>query len=267
MKLDKVKGWNWHLILGFLYLLQVVLIFFLADSGLFRSLDVSFLSHNSLTGAEQTAVKTLYELDLKHILLLIPVGLGALHLIFGFKKGFYKQVLKNRVNVWRWLIVGIASGLMLVTTALILGIADITYLALLGASMIGFSWLGIIAEHVQASVKPSRGRPAKAAQKDALPKQTLNLVMTRGKASGLLPWLVVGASLAAGLILGDDAFSWYHLFIYLAGICLIVVWLWNATYGTGGKQARTYCAVETVYFGSAFVCISAWLWLVTLLGA
>ncbi len=259
---------NWNLILAVLYLAQGVLIYLLMDVTLSRPLDVTFLSRNVLDGQLQTTVKTIYDLDFRPVLLIVPSIAGLFHLVFGLKTRVYQGVLQRRINIWRWLIGGIISGLILSLTALILGVADLAYLLLLFASMLGFGWLGLITEYIKACVELTKSKSVKIQRKDKALRQLLNLVFSFKEVSGLLPWLLVGISFASGGLLATGTYGWQHSLIYLSGLLLVVVWLINsATDHTKTKKRRNYSAVESVYIFSSFVFTSAWIWLVASLGA
>lgn len=258
---------NWNLILAGLYFVQAIVIYLFIDTNLTRPLDVTFLSENLLGGQLQTTVKTIYDLDFKSVLLILPSIAGLFHLVYGLKPQSYKKVLLQRVNVWRWLISGLMSGLVLALTALILGVSDVAYLLLLVVAMLGFGWMGLLTEYLKAHIEPAKKRSTKVEQKNEALKQLLGLVTSLKRMNGLLPHLMVGISLVSGYLLATQTYDWRYSLIYLNSLFLIIIWLMNAAADKDAdKKPRNYSSIESVYMGSSLIFISVWVWLVALIG-
>lgn len=253
-----------------LYFAQIVLVILFVDSGLYRSLDVTFLSENDLTGQLQTTLRSIYDIDLKHTLIVILATGGCLHLLFGFKAGDYAKTIKQKLNVWRWLVGGLMFGFIATVTAIVMGVADLTYLLMIFASMLTFGWLGLAAEYLHLHIDPGKSRSGAVEKKNSALRQVFGLIFSLKRVSGLFPWLMIGVSLVAGGMLASSTVGWQHSLIYFVGLLPILVWLINISHYCGfgpASDAKDYSKSETIYLASLLVSTSAWVWLVALLGA
>lgn len=259
----KVQSLNWNLLLAFFYFVQAVALIFLIDLNLSRQIDVTFLSQNLLTGNLQTTVRTIYDVNLGQILPIIPLIIGLFHLVFGVKTKLYKQILKQKLNIWRWLINGLIYGLILAFTAMILGITDIVYLLLLTGSMFTFSWLGLIAEYIKTSeFKKTVKKSAVSRDKTVVLEQLFKLIFGLQKLNGLIPWLLLSISLLSGALLATSTAVWGHYLVYVSGLLLLLFCVFNAGIYYKAIEERRYSSVEGTYFALNFIFISSWLWLI-----
>ena len=256
---------NWHLLLAFIYFVQIALFYYFIDSDLYKSLDLVYLSQNLLTGELQTTVKTVYDLNLKHVLPIVLMVGGLLHLHFGLRKEMYQRIVSQKVNIWRWLNGGIVLSLMLSLTALLLGIHNLTYLLLLGGSMLVFGWLGLLTEYIAVRAATERGKTRQSRERVAAWSQLSGLIFSLQKITGLFAWLLVGASLLGGSVLAAESFGLWNYLIYLSGLLLVALWLFIVAAGRKGiGNRRDHSRVEVVHYTCGLFVISIWVWSIAL---
>ena len=245
---QRVPSINWHLILTTLYLGQGLALFFFVSSQVVFNLDVTFLSHNFLTQEAHTTFRTIYALPLLW-LLVATVGIAGLGHLYGGVRLHRRQPV---APVVRWLTLGIIYGLVLVATALLLGVADLGYLLLFMLSGLTFGIVCLLDESLQRQ-RATR----KLYQSSTL---LFKLVTILKEASGVVPWSLLFGHLLATMLWSNNVLSWTHYFICLLGLLLTGLSLFIVHFF---RQAE---ADQLVYWHSGLSCLilSSWLWVIVL---
>lgn len=245
------RFFNWHFLLGLLYLGQAAALFFAEHA--IKGLDLTFLSRNDLTGSLQTTYKAVYDLPLLAIFLVLMVAAGLIHFLLAFKPELMN--LKQRFNPWRWSLIAIVCSLTTAVTALLLGISDLAYLLALILLMLIFSDLGLADEYLKTS--PARAVRQFIGKKGIGRLSLQSLIVGLQKMAGLLAWGFIGLSLLA-TFLNTESLGWHYL-IYALGLSLpLAVLVFSRL-----MRKQTFRQLTLEIASSCAICVltSAWLWL------
>ena len=269
--LFKIKLHNLHLLAALLYIGQLaamVSLFIYGDLAIAESvwpLDITFLSENLLTGSEESATRHIYDLKPIYVLPVIAFLAGLPFLVAAWRVQFYREVVfKRQINVLRWLIAGLVFGLVIFSTAAVLGITNLGYLLLLFASMLAFAWLALMIEFLRSEVLPLQTEGKISKDKLVLAVASFNIVAKLQALVVIVPWAVLFLSLAAAKILSSQmAIGWMHYLVFISAFMPIVLWHFGSlARWRSFKRWQNYVFVEKFYFVTQFVFLSGWLWLI-----
>ena len=255
-----MKYLNWQIILACIYLLNVgAMIFFKLD--IIRIIDISFLSRNFLTNNLESANRIIFELPVQ-ILIFISLGLLCLyHLYYGLRLTKYSQVLKRGYNQQRCLVFGLSLALILVSTALILGISELSYLVVLLIVSLIASALGLINEYLATHKQASLVKIFK--ENPVCRRSPVKLIFILQKLSYLGVWLLLGISLLMSYLWADLTNFWLWGSIYLVGLLFyIVILIFNYLNLKSYRLFKQYSNFEGLQGLSLVIFITVWLWLI-----
>jgi hypothetical protein len=131
---------RFNMIMGFLHLIQGVLMIFLATSVIQKIAEFSpqitqfYLTYNTETQTLETASRTLFDLPfgiLVGVFLLLSAAAHALISIPNGLNAVYNRDLAKGINKFRWFEYSLSSSVMIVLIATLFGIYDIASLILI----------------------------------------------------------------------------------------------------------------------------------------
>ena len=154
---QKLRRFN--LIMGFLHLIQGILMIFLATSVIQNIAEFSpkitqfYLTYNPETQSLETASRVLFSLPfgvltgvflllsaMAHALISIPRGLNAI----------YNRDLANGINKFRWFEYALSSSIMIVLIATLFGVYDIASLILIFVVNASMNMFGLLMEQLNS---------------------------------------------------------------------------------------------------------------------
>ena len=256
----------WHALLALFYVVQITAIVLFMEIKLVRPIDITFLSGNALTGELQMTARAIYDLRLDQALITL-LGLTAVwHLRFALGNKLQRDILKQKINVWRWLGGGLLLGIVAGLTALVFGSSDLAYLLVLVALGMACGWLGLLREYMTAQAV-HQGTGSRATTK-LFWQITNKLIFSLQRAITLLPWLLIAVGLAAAYFWAQSGLTQAYYFVFAAGFGLALAWLLNMVFsGRQFAQWRNYAFADSAYFVAHAILFSGWVWLLAVLGA
>jgi hypothetical protein len=183
------------------------------------------LSQNTTVFAQ--AQRTLVEPTIR-TLLVVVLGLSFVAVFFNSHYSKYKKTLESKVNLRRWLGIGITGALMIEIVGMLHGVADTATLKLMAGSVVVTALLGWVAETQNKGAR----RPEWAAFYLSL-------------ATGVMAWIPVKLALLGTLLYGTVRSPWY---VYAAtgavviGFCAMAYTQW-----WGYKTRPHYYILERNY--------------------
>jgi len=201
----------WNLSMGFLHLIQGILMLMLASS---FSLPVvgNFLKFDVAAMKLAPQAQTLFELKIgPAVAAFLFLSALAHFLVSTVFYGWYKKNLTNRINPARWIEYSLSASLMLVVIAMLVGIYDLAALIVifgLNAAMILFGWMMEL--HNNALQSTSR---------------TNWTSFIFGSISGIIPWIAIAIYLFAAGEPGMRAPSfvyWIYFSIFIFFNCFAI---------------------------------------------
>lgn len=157
-------------------------------------MSVSYLTQDELTGTLAPAMRSIYDLEIRWLLvatLLLSVVLPVLYLT-KLQKRYETQLQNNRFVPWRWLDFGITGALIVGILALLNGVQDFMALKLVGGVVFVSFLLGWIAERQNNSAK----KPVWAPYGIAV-------------LAGIMPWALIAVSAVSTVVYGSVWAPWY----------------------------------------------------------
>src|SRR6056297_2419836 len=140
VRFKKLK--NFNLFMGFLHLLQAILMIYLSSN---FSISITSTYMMGPPGTEKFGTVAFFSVKLGFLIALFMLLSSAAHFIVStFAYNWYLANLKNHINKARWIEYSISSSLMIIIIAMLVGITDLGVLIslfIVNASMIFFGWL------------------------------------------------------------------------------------------------------------------------------
>ena len=161
-KLLKLKRFN--LIMGFLHLVQAVIMLFLATSVIqtiaeFKPTITQFyITYNPATQALETVGKDLFELPFGVFVALFLFISAAAHGIITLRSETYFHDLQQGINKFRWFEYALSSSVMIVLIATLFGIYDIASLVLIFVANASMNLFGLVMEQLNAGARKDNVR-------------------------------------------------------------------------------------------------------------
>jgi len=190
------------------------------------------LAKDELTGSLVPAVQSVFDIDLRWIVIVILLLSIVMPILYLTKlSNRYNAFLKEtRMLPLRWIDFGIIGGLIVMTTALLAGASDIPTLKLLGGLMIVSALAGLIAERQNSQTK--------VIVRSAYYTSVL---------SGLIPILFIAVYIITGVIFSTAWLPWYVYALFVIVLFQYIGWMRNLRLQLGGKDnfaaERNYLAI------------------------
>ncbi len=200
-KITKQSLRNFNLTMGFLHLVQGVLVLILSKAFVLP-ISGSYLSFNTMTQSLQPTTKFLFDLPLPTLIAVFFFLSAAAHLIIAtvYNKTYNKD-LSHGINKARWIEYSISASIMMVSISLLVGIYDLFSLVMIFALTALMNLMGLVMEiHNQTT------------------KKTNWLSFWIGSVAGLIPWLAV----AFYMWLGADNGSAAPTFVYWIFVSIFI---------------------------------------------
>lgn len=157
IKLEKLKKFN--LIMGFLHLVQAIIMFFLATSVIqtiaeFQpTITQNYLYFNPATQSLEPAAKALFELPFGILVACFLLVSAIAHGIIVLKSKTYFSDLEKGINKFRWFEYAISSSIMIVLISTLFGIYDIASLTLIFIVNASMNLFGLVMEQLNAGAE------------------------------------------------------------------------------------------------------------------
>ncbi len=247
-KLTAVALNKWHKWLAVLLAAQGVAIILLSTA---KSIPVttSFLTKDNLASTTDTtvlaqAVRHLFDVNLVCVVAGFLFIAALVHIIVAtVYRNRYEKELEARVSRMRWAGGGIIAGLVTTTLALLVGVYDISALALLFGLVLIAALAGLAVEVYAQG--PNRRR----------------LAYTILTVSAVLPWVVLGVYLAGAYVYGSGNTPVYvygavgSMFVLFLAACMLFI-LQNRQKG----KWSDYLFTERAFMALGFVAMTALAW-------
>jgi len=180
IKLEKLKKFN--LIMGFLHLVQAIIMFFLATSVIqtiaeFQpTITQNYLYFNPATQSLEPAAKMLFELPFGILVACFLLVSAIAHGIIVLKSETYFTDLEKGINKFRWFEYAISSSIMIVLISTLFGIYDIASLTLIFIVNASMNLFGLVMEQLNSGVE----------------KKSVNWgPFVWGSLAGIAPWIAI----------------------------------------------------------------------------
>lgn len=180
--ITKEKLVNFNLIMGFLHLVQGVLMLFLATTVIQKIAEFQpritqiFQSFDLQTKSLFTTTKDLFDLPFGVLVASFLLVSAAAHFLVVANKDKYTADLEKGINKFRWFEYAISSSIMIVLIATLFGIKDIASLILIFTLNATMNLFGLVMEQLNSG--------AEKAKVDWGP-------FVWGTIAGLVPWVVI----------------------------------------------------------------------------
>lgn len=161
-KLMKLRKFN--LIMGFLHLVQGIIMLFLATSVIqtiaeFKpTITQFFITYNPQTQALETASKELFELPFGILVALFLLISATAHGIIVWRSETYFADLRQGINKFRWFEYALSSSIMIVLISTLFGIYDIASLILIFVVNASMNLFGLVMEQLNAGAQKDKVR-------------------------------------------------------------------------------------------------------------
>lgn len=248
--LKKLNGWNW--IFALLFAAQAVGLVYFADNA-YRGLTSSYLTEDVIAGQNYAvyaqAVRHLMDLNIVYVLAAL-LGINAIMyaLISSVMRKKYETDLSNQRNALRWMSAGMGSGIMVGTTALLVGVSDISLLFLIMASV----GLAVVNSSVDSGEEVTGFM-------GYLKKSTL--MQTVGTIAWLAPWIAIGLYLVGSEKYGSGVQPYLYGLVATAFIGTMLPMLYlNRKSQKRGNGEVDYTNVDWTYSALGFVVTAAFVW-------
>jgi hypothetical protein len=180
IKLEKLKKFN--LIMGFLHLVQAIIMFFLATSVIqtiaeFQpTITQNYLYFNPATQNLEPAAKVLFELPFGILVACFLLVSAIAHGIIVMNSKTYFSDLERGINKFRWFEYAISSSIMIVLISTLFGIYDIASLILIFIVNASMNLFGLVMEQLNAGTE----------------KKSVNWgPFVWGSLAGIAPWIAI----------------------------------------------------------------------------
>lgn len=158
-----------------------------------------------------SAVHSLFDIELRWAVVGILALSVVLPLITMSRRANASNIDQGRrLHFWRWLEMGIVTGLMVEVIALLSGVQDLWTLKVIGGAIVISALLAWSAEK-------------QSVETGTMVKSTsiLSVVM------GLLPWLIIGGFAAATPVYGQVRTQWFVYALFGVMFVGFLAWVWN----------------------------------------
>lgn len=180
IKLEKLKRFN--LIMGFLHLVQGIIMLFLATSVIDKIAEFQpmitqyFQQFNFQTRSLELTSRDLFQLPFGGLVAMFLLISAAAHFVIVMNKKQYEKDLKVGINRFRWFEYALSSSIMIVLIATLFGIYDIGSLILIFLVNAAMNLFGLTMEELNAG----------------LDKKKVNWgPFIWGSVAGIAPWIVI----------------------------------------------------------------------------
>jgi len=198
IKLKKLKKFN--LIMGFLHLIQAIIMFVLASSVIqtiaeFQpSITQNYLSFNTATQSLEPASRVIFDLPFGILVGCFLLVSAIAHGIIVLNSKTYFSDLEKGINKFRWFEYAISSSIMIVLISTLFGIYDIASLVLIFLVNASMNFFGLVMEQLNV------GRE----------KKNVNWgPFVWGSFAGIAPWIAILI-----YMLGSGNFSMVPWFVW-----------------------------------------------------
>jgi hypothetical protein len=195
-----LKAWN--LWLTGLYSAQAVFVWLLFSAHLFP-VYTNYVTpdqvSSELTGTSVLglASRQLFELNIVHVIVALFLVGALAHLLMGTAGRLrYEAGLKKAINGIRWLQYGISSSLILVTVAILAGVAELSVLVMIFVLNLAVHLVGWLLESRRKSTTKN------------------GWLMVVAGSVGIVPWLAVGFSMWATTVFGSGSVPGFVYWLY-----------------------------------------------------
>jgi len=197
---DKLKGLRtFNAAMGVMHLVQGMLMLAISNS-FTLPITRTYLSYNEVTERLDTATETIYNIKLGPLVALFLLMSAIAHLLVStVLYSWYVRNLGRHINVARWVEYAFSSSVMIVIIAMLTGVYDVyTLISIfaLNAMMILFGWMMEL--HNQTTQK------------------TDFTAFVFGCIAGIVPWIVIGASLLRAGIESEGEMPTFVYYIFLS---------------------------------------------------
>lgn len=179
-KLIKLKKFN--LVMGFLHLIQGIIMLFLATSVIqtiseFQpTIQLFFLEFNPVTRSLENASRELFQLPFGILVAAFLLVSAIAHFIIYTKSDSYFKGLKKGINKFRWFEYAISSSIMIVLISTLFGVHDLATLTLIFLVNAAMNLFGLDMEMLNAGAKKSEVKWGP---------------FIWGSIAGIAPWIVI----------------------------------------------------------------------------
>jgi len=207
-KITKTSLRNFNLFMGFLHLIQGILVLILSKT-LVLPISGGYLSFNNTTQGLQPTTKILFDLSLPALIAIFFFLSAAAHLIIAtvYRKKYEKD-LSRGINKARWIEYSLSASVMMVSISLLVGIYDLFSLIMIFSLTAIMNLMGLVMEiHNQTTEK------------------TNWLSYWIGSFSGLVPWLAIAFYMWLGADNGSPAPNfvyWIFVSIFIFFNCFAI---------------------------------------------
>lgn len=166
--------------MGFLHLVQAVIMLFLASSVIEKlgefspMITQSFLKFNTETQTLVTDSKNLFELPFGLLVSMFLFISAIAHFVIVYKQKEYVEGLKNGINKYRWYEYALSSSIMIVLIATLFGVFEFTTLLLIFVMNALMNIFGLIMEQMNQNQKKVNWQ-----------------AFIYGSIAGIIPWIVI----------------------------------------------------------------------------
>jgi hypothetical protein len=179
------------------------------------------------------AARAVYDVEIRWLVVVTLVLSAVMPLLSAtrLESRYNKFVRESRMEPYRWVDLGVTSGLIVAITALLSGVSDVLVLKLVVDLMIISAVAALIAE-----------RQNNNADKTVWSGYVTSLF------SGAVPWFLIGAYAVATVVYGAVWSPWYVYALYAVGVVsfvLLAINQWNQYHRT--RAWANYLNVERNY--------------------
>jgi hypothetical protein len=202
------------------------------------ALTIGHLTKDTLASTDgqtvlASAARVVYDIEIRWLVVSTLVLSAILPLLSATKleSRYSKFIRDSRMEPYRWVDLGVTSGLIVATTALLSGVSDLLVLKLVVDFMVISAVLALIAERQNNNV-----------EKTVWSGYLMSLF------SGVVPWFLIGTYAVGSVVYGAVSSPWYVYALYgvvAVGFALLAVNQWKQYHRTGAWA--NYLTVERNY--------------------